>query len=658
LQPKIETVYCLKKMGKGRTSNSGGRQESTTSDGDDGSNERGPSSSEGAHEPDHPESPTDPSVLKVVAPPDEAELDTDSSAGSLYEILSDKDVEDMHDSSQIRTVLEPSVGSAGRADHSPDTASGRGPVYRQDTKIGVELSGRYTIERLIGKGGMGRVYLAKQRQLNRMVAIKILNRSFQNKDPQFSERFYLEAATAASLNHPNSITVFDYGESETGELYIVMEYLKGQPLARLINRGGPLPPERTIRIALHLARALRAAHKKGIIHRDLKPGNVMVLDHGDDPETAKVLDFGLVKLFQNPDQEEDPESFTPVPMPGQELTRAGMFLGSPKYMSPEQIQNDDLDPRTDIYSLGIILFYMLAGRQPYVGKGSIDIVYQHMHAKLPRINDVNPEVLVPEELENVVRRCLEKDRELRYGSMSELLESLLEVLALVSNSSASYSYQDSSDISGSLSGRLSRKAVSPTGTNDQRSDAQGEIHRSIGSKNERVSTQFGKRSTLRFMLIVLFSVLAFGGGAYFVTVNQNAAPSTAPGDLARKPSESPRGKPAPPRFLTLEVSFVSDPSGATVQQGGRVLGVTPFTHRHQLQVGQTTQQIYLVSKAGFRNQRIQRELGDSNLEIYISLEKKIEKKPTKRRTKKQRPRRKSKQNQVTDNDEDYKDNPY
>ncbi len=303
-------------------------------------------------------------------------------------------------------------------------------VPPRDIRLGETLVGRYRIEKLIGKGGMGRVYLATQFPLNRAVAVKILSPEFQRKDPQFVRRFFLEAATAARLNHPNTITVYDYGETERGELFIAMEYLKGRPLSRVISADGSFNAERTIHISMQIIRALREAHAKGIIHRDLKPGNIMLLDEGDDADFAKVLDFGLVKLFntgadnavfqalQNHDE-------------GAELTRAGMFLGSPKYMSPEQIQGHDLDPRTDIYSLGVIMYQMLAGRVPFRGTSSVEIIYKHVNQAVPAIHELNPEADAAPELEMIVQRTLAKDRNDRYASMSDLLAAMKDVRRVV-----------------------------------------------------------------------------------------------------------------------------------------------------------------------------------------------------------------------------------
>lgn len=319
----------------------------------------------------------------------------------------------------------------------PDETSGAGRRPAQDEHVGKLLTGKYRIDKLIAKGGMGRVYRATQFPLERSVAIKILNEEYQRSDPQFVKRFFLEAAIAAKLSHPHTITVFDYGEGEEGELYIAMELLKGRSLSRVIARDGPYDAATTARLAMQICRALREAHDAGIIHRDLKPGNIFILDDGEHP-FAKVLDFGLVKLFVPENASPDDEQSALGPLEG-ELTRTGTLLGSPKYMSPEQIHGQPLDPRTDIYSLGVILFQMLTGHAPFTGATGVDVIYKHVNHAVPSMKSMNAEVDVPPELEEIVRRCLEKSRDKRYSSMDELLAYLKEALATFGNPSGSVS---------------------------------------------------------------------------------------------------------------------------------------------------------------------------------------------------------------------------
>ncbi len=289
-----------------------------------------------------------------------------------------------------------------------------------DLLLGKTIAGRYHLERLIAKGGMGRVYLATQHPLQRKVAVKVLaQRGDIASDPNFVRRFFLEAAVCARLAHPNIVTMHDYGEGSDGQLFMAMEYLDGDPLSAEIKRGGALDEERAASITLFIARALREAHAHGIIHRDLKPGNIMLLRGKDDEavDAVKVLDFGLVKVFQTED------SF-PADLADLDLTRAGMLLGSPRYMSPEQVRNEALDPRTDIYSLGIILYQMLAGRTPFNGRTSVDIMHAHLHDPPAKLNHVSAEMW------SLVKCMLEKDRDFRPPTAQELIKKLKGLTAL------------------------------------------------------------------------------------------------------------------------------------------------------------------------------------------------------------------------------------
>jgi eukaryotic-like serine/threonine-protein kinase len=317
--------------------------------------------------------------------------------------------------------------------------------------IGKTFGGKYRIEKLIAKGGMGRVFKATQFPLGRPVAIKVLNREFQQSDPQFVKRFFLEASIAAQLSHPHTITVFDYGESDTGDLYIAMEYLKGRPLSRILRSDGPFEAEEAIKLSVQIARALRAAHEKGVIHRDLKPGNIFILEElaEDGGGYAKVLDFGLVKLF-TPEGDEGNALGPNLLGDGEsELTRTGTLLGSPKYMSPEQIQGLKLDPRTDIYSFGIIMYQMISGKAPFLGATGVDVIYKHINFPVPAISTTNPDVDCPPELEAVIRKCLEKRREDRYSSMDALIEALRDAKKLISGVSVASESISSSDASSS-----------------------------------------------------------------------------------------------------------------------------------------------------------------------------------------------------------------
>ncbi|RYZ36731.1 MAG: serine/threonine protein kinase, partial [Myxococcaceae bacterium] len=283
-----------------------------------------------------------------------------------------------------------------------------------DPLIGRTLNGRFSILEPLGVGGMGKVYRALQAPLERMVALKVLNPNFpSSRDPGFQKRFLREASLTSKLRHPNTVTVIDYGQTEDGIYYIAMEYLEGRTLAQVLGQVGPLPWTRAVAVAQQVCRSLREAHSLGIIHRDLKPANIMILSESDQ-ELVKVLDFGLVKSVA---PQEGPVS--------PEITQNGTFLGSPQYMAPEQARNV-ADARSDVYSLGIMLFQMLMGRPPFIARDHIELIFAHYKEPPPTFQAVRPDLAVPPEIEMVVRRCLEKEPSRRFQTMDELLEGLRE----------------------------------------------------------------------------------------------------------------------------------------------------------------------------------------------------------------------------------------
>ncbi len=279
------------------------------------------------------------------------------------------------------------------------------------TLLGATINGRYKIRSLIARGGMGKVYMAEQSALGRICAVKILSPHYEgNKDPEFHKRFELEASTAAKLQHPNTVTIFDYGQCATHDVYyIAMEYLDGRTLHRLVHDERTLTEARASHIAQQICRSVHEAHRLGVVHRDLKPSNVLLVERGDEPDFVKVLDFGLVK---------------DVSGKGEDLTQTGLFMGSPKYMAPEQVMGGDISARTDVYALGVILYEMISGKVPFDRKAGMSTLVAHVNEAPPPLSTRNPATLVSPEMEAIIMRCLEKEPEKRFASMKDLLNSL------------------------------------------------------------------------------------------------------------------------------------------------------------------------------------------------------------------------------------------
>jgi eukaryotic-like serine/threonine-protein kinase len=265
---------------------------------------------------------------------------------------------------------------------------------------GSSFDERYEPKELIGDGGMAAVYLAHDRELDRDVAFKKLRQQYAH-DEDVVERFEREAKSAASLSHPNIVSVYDRGKTGDGSYYIVMEHVPGGNLKERILEEGPLSPAEAAAIALQVARALRAAHKGGVVHRDVKPQNVLLTESGE----AKVADFGIARAVA-----------------ASTATKTGFVVGTAHYLSPEQALGHPATVRSDLYSLGVVLYEMLTGELPHDAETQVGIVMKHVSGRLLRPRDVNPDV--PEELDAVAARLLARDPEDRYRDADELIEDL------------------------------------------------------------------------------------------------------------------------------------------------------------------------------------------------------------------------------------------
>jgi serine/threonine protein kinase len=275
------------------------------------------------------------------------------------------------------------------------------------------LDGQFEIIQKIGTGGMGSVYKASQPAMNRMVAIKILHPKLAGRK-DLTSRFRREARAMSQLTHPNTTKVFMYGElPEDGSLYIVMEFLDGRNLNQTVRKGGPMPVERAVPILISVCGALHEAHGMGIVHRDLKPENIFLCKQGGMSDYAKVLDFGLAKVTE---RQMRPGSII--------LTQEGMVFGTPEFMSPEQAQGKTLDPRSDIYSLAVILYEVLTGKLPFRAKTPMEYIQKHVLEEPIALDHRVEGMSFPAGLWEVVHRALAKKPEDRFQTASEFAAAL------------------------------------------------------------------------------------------------------------------------------------------------------------------------------------------------------------------------------------------
>ena len=295
-----------------------------------------------------------------------------------------------------------------------DPAGAAAPAGGGDPRLGLLLADRYRIQRKLGEGGMATVYLAEHVDIRRPCAIKVLHAESVDK-PDVVERFLQEARAASVIGHENVVEITDYGRSDDGHVFLVMEMLVGEDLADMLEREGPIPWSRARPMLLQICSALAAAHTKGIIHRDLKPENIFRIERKATRDFIKVLDFGIAKVTS--------ESAAST----RALTQTGMIFGTPEYMSPEQAEGRKVDPRTDIYSLGVIIYRLLTGKVPFDGESPTTILVRHLVDAPTPPSEAAPERGLTPAIDAVILKALEKDAARRFQTMDEFAEAIAAI---------------------------------------------------------------------------------------------------------------------------------------------------------------------------------------------------------------------------------------
>ncbi|MFT3921651.1 MAG: protein kinase [Myxococcales bacterium] len=541
--------------------------------------------------------------------------------------------------------------------------SNHAPKHNQpDELIGKVVNDRFRILGVIARGGMGRVYRAEQVPLGRLVAVKTLDprQAGGDQDPSFQQRFFLEASVASKLQHPNTVTVFDYGRTAEGVYFIAMELVEGRSLFSVIREEAPLPAARVVHIALQIARSLREAHRLDVIHRDLKPGNVLLTRHGDEDDFVKVLDFGLVKHVESEAE--------------QELTQAGLFMGSPKYMSPEQIRGERVDPRSDIYALGVVMYEMLTGKAPFERENTVKLLMAHMHEMVPPIDQPG----VPPALIELVQRCLAKQPDNRPASMDEMIVLLKQAMGGGPMLSGQYQLSQEIRLSGTPTGALSHHTISghtlsgqtlsgqtlsgqtmvnrvgpafPPGAPAQTmTPSQGfsaswgqAAATTSGASSAPAPVEQGQAGWLPKVAVI--GALAIAGGFLALRFSERGASTQTPGtsvdppaatapaqDLAvanaAAPSQPVEQRPAAPvpaeapsQFHTI-VTINSTPPGAKITADGKAYGETPANIEWWGELAEPGREVtFTLEKDGFDKVTLVRSIKGEKLVVDASLPK-------------------------------------
>jgi serine/threonine-protein kinase len=456
--------------------------------------------------------------------------------------------------------------------------------------------GNYRVTSLLGEGGMGVVYLAQHPVFGRKVAIKLLH-AVLARDQDIVARFFNEARAIHMVAHENIVEILDFGQTPDGQPYFIMEYLSGESLTEAIARG-PMTPEQVEAIAVQMCRALGAAHAKGIVHRDLKPHNVQLVIKADGALQVKILDFGVAKILSSPDGASSVK------------TRTGSLMGTPLYMSPEQCKGAGvLDHRTDIYSLGVILFEMISGRPPFNAEGVGELFAKHMLEDPPQVTDFAPHA--PPHMAAAIMKSLAKDPAARFQTMEDYRKAIVgEVKVTAPPASPDGMRRLSNPAANTMAQTVSSRATTST-----LSSASSEIEDELALKPKRTK---------------LFA--AVGGGAallavgYFAFLKEKAPPPAPPPvattTTALKPPP-PQPPPAPVK-KTVTIRFEADPAGAHVfrKKDDKDLGVVPVEIQLAKDAAKTGPDglAYVLRLPGYKERPLTADV-NTDRTFHVSLEK-------------------------------------
>jgi serine/threonine-protein kinase len=475
-----------------------------------------------------------------------------------------------HEKPTTPESIQTTLFSDDNAENVSDAENVRSP----SDYVGQIIDGRYHVLSIIAQGGMGVVYRCKHRTIDKAVAIKILRPDLAT-DRDVTERFLIEAKAASSIGNRHIIDVTDFGELADGAMYLAMEFLEGVPLSRRLRQEPRLTVSEIIGITRQIAEGLHAAHEGGIVHRDLKPDNIFLIQEDTGAYFVKILDFGIAKVSSTQSK----------------LTRAGKIFGTPHYMAPEQGSGSSVDRRTDVYSLGVILYEMASGHIPFDAENPLGILTQHMYVP-PIPPNERPDAVqqIPVGLEAVILKCLSKDPEHRYMTMQELAEDLMRVeKGEVALAISDLLYRGADELPLK---RLRAASVQPP-----------------PNTKRPVSGAWLGFGLSAILVISLVAVTVFPGGKALLG-NTNAAssgtvppPATAAGDAS-----------APPKTNARMVALVLSPIDAHVFDGARDLGTMPIS----IKITENEVATLQVRREGFTTAHIR--VDGSNPKLIVELQ--------------------------------------
>lgn len=462
------------------------------------------------------------------------------------------------------------------------------PEAEIDAYLGATIDGRYLVEKQLGEGGMGVVYLCRHTIIDKKVAMKVL-RADMARNEEVTERFLNEARSASSIGNPHIIDISDFGRLPDGATYFVMEFLSGTPMAELADAGIALEPDRVGHIGIQLTQGLAAAHEAGIVHRDLKPDNIFLVKQGSQEDFVKILDFGIAKANSSTSK----------------LTQAGQVFGTPHYMSPEQAAGAEVDHRSDIYALGVILYELSTGALPFDADNFMAILTQHMYkAPLPPSEVEGLPHEFPDGLEMIILKCMAKEPVDRFQTMTEVGDHLRQVftgglqISAREMRSIADGFASAEDFFAKTGGRASQVAISAQTAPEQ------------------------KKSNLPLYLgLGIAAALATAGAVW--SLSASSPPEPEPIIVQEKAPEPPASEPAPPAQeaqeeppapVLTEVVIAADPADAHVFRGEEDLGKSPVV----VKVGEEPI-LVTIRKSGYTDQTL--SLDGSKKVESVSLKK-------------------------------------